>query len=205
MEPILDPKALIPYWAASFSQRDYMRFLTVIDNYCRKRELLYTLNNRELKIRGEPTRFAMLALEDLARRCAAAGEGEWPDLVRERLEALHHSAIFEQEFAEKADRYNYAKGFLAVRLYAPSYIAHFDKDQLLGQQVADDLYAMLVFDLGAVLKNVDPSRLVKWKVTTGVALQDALENMRVRQNAARVLLSGSLNGKVPVDQLGKWG
>ncbi|UYQ94820.1 hypothetical protein MKQ68_06910 [Chitinophaga horti] len=197
----MDPKALLPYWAAFFSQREYMRFLSVIDNYFRQREVLYTLNYRELKIQGEPTRFAMLVLEELAHQCRQQPETEWPDLVRARLSLLHDSAAFEQDFADKAAAYDYARNYLALRLYPADYIAHFDKDQLLGHAVRNDLYAMLVFDLGGVLKNVDPLWLMKWEVRLDAVLQAALKNMRQRERAADIVLSNSLP---PAQQTQDW-
>lgn len=179
MDSSVTPNAL-PFWAAFFTQKEYARFLAVITQYFSSRQILYTLNQREFKVQGAPTRFSMLALEELALRCKRSLKKDWPALIHEKLDQLQQTAAFEEQFIIQSDSYSYIRGFLGVRLYPASYIAHFDKDQLLGKSLTEEIYAMLVFDLGGSIKNVDPSKLAKWKTNLNVVFKAAVENDLLR-------------------------
>jgi hypothetical protein len=94
---------------------------------------------------------------------------------------------FDKAFDESINDFEKVKTYLAVRLYNAeymTYIGSLDEEEesaaTIHRFVADDMYAMLVFDLPDAIRNVSPEYADAWNMDEDTLFRTAIANVRAK-------------------------
>lgn len=161
----------VPEWAAFFSEKEYQLFLGALTRYFTSKGLTFEIADGVLTTDEEKFGFQKLGLGNVSQVCKQNELSDYFEIVHDHFESLIRNKIFEEEFHEKSSDFDYAKRFLASRIYGIDYVRQFNSDICVTQEIAPGLYVMLVFDLPDSVMNVQPKLLESW----GIPLEDLIE------------------------------
>lgn len=170
-----DPK---PEWAELFTDSEYQQFLAGLSSYFEKEKTSYTIADGEITTEGNGFGGVSLGLFNLAQMCKQTNKKKWRDIIFSHFNGLKEAAVFEKEFSGKVHSYDYAKDFLAVRIYNAGYLASLDSSVSIGKNLGEDLFAMLAFDLPTTVTNVKPEQTIQWNKNNEELFEIGLDNIR---------------------------
>ncbi len=172
-----------PRWARFMRDGEWDTFVAAVETELRHRGWSYRLDDGYLWAPWGGDTDEALSLLNLAQLCHAA-----PEADRARVITSHFDALV----AGKGDRaladvlagdLAQARPHLKVRLY-PRETFRNDADQFIVRDVADDLCAVLCFDLPSNVVTVNADSLAKWGCTADDVWYQALANLRRTEHAA---------------------
>lgn len=165
-----------PAWAGFFTAGNYNRFMQIIDEYFNSENIDYAIADATVEIDDDRFGATSLGLQNLAQSCHLSDPSEWPSIVKNHFDGVQRINIFQEDFNSKAHDFEYARPFLAVRLYHESYIEQIEDYLGIGQHIADDIYAALVFDLPESVTNVRPEQAILWNKTNEELFEIGVKN-----------------------------
>jgi hypothetical protein len=170
----------VPQWANFFNAKEYTRFINAVDSYFKIKNLRYTIDDGVLKTDEEVFGVDALGLTNIAQTCKLEHDQDWSDLVTHHFDGMMAAKVFDREFQSKKHNFEYAKGFLAVRLY---HRHHFDTvgiENIIYEPFADDIMKVLVYDLPHTVSNVKPEDAKLWPKSIDELLKYGSDSVKQR-------------------------
>ena len=175
-----EPKVAVPEWAALFESHEYLAFIGAIKAYFNKKNLQYTLTDGVIEIENNPFGFGKLGLGNLTQSCKQHEPQEYERLVAQHFDGLDVAHAFNAQFQENVHDFESVKQYIGMRLYASSYVQHFDKPIHTGYMFAEGIFALLIYDLPHSVMNVQHSEMLQWGKTRDELFAIAKANSRVK-------------------------
>ncbi|RYG54532.1 MAG: hypothetical protein EOO01_01290 [Chitinophagaceae bacterium] len=173
------PELPVPQWADFFSEAQYSQFINIVGTYFRSKGVPYSIQTGAiLRLADKAYGVEKIGLLNLAQTCKRVPSSVWNDMVEKHFEGMRTAAAFEVEFNKKAHDYSFVKEFIAVRLYHNDYVAAIKDGLTIGKQIADNIYAMLVYDFPHSVINVRPEQTIQWDRTNQALFEEGLANVR---------------------------
>lgn len=157
----------IPEWAAFFAPEEYAAFLAGVDSYFKGMNVTYALEDGTIEVDPEEFRFSKLGLSNIAQVCKQHAIKDYAELINGHFTTMLRALEFDKDFDENITHFEKVKQYIAVRLYNEEYMAYIggldeDSEMTVHRYVADDVYAMLAFDLPDAIRNIQPSNVLDW-------------------------------------------
>ncbi len=153
----------VPAWAASFfSAEEYENFMQALEAMLKQRHLNYSMGEGVVHLSGNNAVFEQLGLLNLAQTCKLAEPQHWNDLIYTHFHEMEQSAGFNKRFELKSQDFEFAKDFLAIRLFNKKVLGNGPEDIIVQQDFCGDAFTMLSFDLPQSVINVKPGLLQHW-------------------------------------------
>ena len=168
----------VPGWASYFSGAEYDKFTILLDKYFVGKNISYSFGDGEIQLEGKTFGAEKLGLVNLAQMCKQTNQLNWKDLISEHFNGMQSAAIFESEFAKKAHDFSFAKDYIGVRLYHNDYVSNIDESLTIGNQITDDIFAMLVFDFPHSIINVKPEQTIQWNKNNEELFEIGVANIK---------------------------
>lgn len=173
----------IPDWASFFTNEEYVAFLAGIDHYFRAKNVAYTLGDGVIDIDPKIFRFPKLGLSNIAQLCKHHPPEEYTSIIREHFETMLKALERDKAFDEKTASFEEIRPYLGIKLHNQEYITYIggldaDNQNIVYQYIAEDIYAILIFDLPDATRNVHPGSLANWDKTEDELFQIGMENIR---------------------------
>jgi hypothetical protein len=168
----------VPQWADFFTKEEYTAFLKELDIYFQSKGLQPTLDGSSVKVEGGAFGAQQLGLTNVAQVCKQDEPEHYQEVISAHFEAMERGEVFRQEFEKIADNYEKVKSYIGVRLYPQHYMDNLPKDIFIGKAFADDMYAMLIFDMPDTITNIKPDQAEKWDTTFEDLFETGVRNTR---------------------------
>jgi hypothetical protein len=175
-----------PSWARFMRDGEWQIFLAAVELELRRRNWRYRLEDGYVWApwgaqadEGEEA----LSLQNLAQLCHAAGTEQFPRVIAQHFDALVTGRKDRVMADTLAGDLTAARPYLKVRLY-PRETFRVDGDQFIVRDVADDLCAVLCFDLPSNVVTVNAESLDRWSCTADDVWYQALANLRRTEHGA---------------------
>lgn len=166
-----------PRWARFMRDGEWAGFLVAVEDELRRRGWRYRLEDGYVWAPWGGEEDEALSLLNLAQLCHAAGPEQFPKVIVNHFDALV-AGRKDRELADTlASDLVAARPHLKVRLY-PRDTFHGDGEQFVVRDIADDLSAVLCFDLPSNVVTVNADSLARWNCTADEVWYQALANMR---------------------------
>ena len=173
------PELPVPQWADFFSEAQYSQFINTVGAYFRNKGVPYSIHTDAIVRLGDKSYgVEKVGLLNLAQTCKRLPPANWDDMIERHFEGMRIAADFETEFQKKAHDFAYVKDHIAVRIYHSNYVAAIKDGLTIGKQIAEGIYAMLVFDFPHSVINVRPEQTIQWNRTYEELFEEALENVK---------------------------
>jgi hypothetical protein len=179
----LDPSTR-PQWARFMSESEWQAFATALEAELVRRAMPYHVDDSVLWGQWGSEEDEALGLTNLAQLCHASDQDNYGDVIASHFDALVAGRGDRALAGQLASDLTAARPLLRLRLYSRD---TFDPDtaQFVLHDVADDLTAVLCYDLPANVVTVTADTLPRWGVPTEELYFQALANQR-RVEAAPV-------------------
>jgi hypothetical protein len=173
------PELPVPQWADFFNEAQYSQFINTVGAYFRSKGVSYSLHTGAIvRLCDKSYGVEKIGLLNLAQTCKRLPSASWSEMVEKHFEGMRIAADFEKEFQKKAHDFSFVKDHIAVRFYHSDYVAAIKDGLTIGKQIAEGIYAMLVFDFPHSVINVRPEQTIQWGKTYEELFEEALENVR---------------------------
>ncbi len=166
-----------PDWASFFTSEAYQRFIQIVEDYFQSQNFEYAISDATVEVNDERFGAESLGLQNIAQSCHQFPPEEWREIVKNHFDGMQRINAFQEEFDAKAHDFDYARPFLAVRLYHESYVEQVEDYLGIGQYIADDIYSALVFDLPESITNVRPEQAILWNKTNEELFEIGVRNI----------------------------
>lgn len=171
--------AVVPHWADFFSYEQYHQFVQHVLNYFSGKQISYLVHEGVILHVDKSTRHSgKMGLLNLAQLCRLRSSEDWASTVRLHFDGLLNATGSERDFSAKAHDFSFAKDHIGVRIYPTEYTNAIKDGLIIGRSMADDLYAMLVFDLPDSIVGIRPEQTIQWNMTNQELFELGLENIR---------------------------
>lgn len=155
----------VPSWADWFTPEEFQHFEETVNQYFQAQNLGLTWGDGVIEIENEQFGYKQLGMVNLAQSCKQSDLRQYPAIVTDHFETIKKARQFEVQFKEDVVDFEKVKHYLGVRLYPNSHVQHIGKENVMGKNLSDDIYEMLVFDLPHSIMNVQPAQAANWKKT----------------------------------------
>src|SRR5688572_9288600 len=180
-------------WAGLISHKQYDRLMSLVEADIRARKLTPTLTpDSTLKIKEEPLASSTFGLDNLVQKCRLAGEGKWPEIVREHFDDLIQSAREDARLGEKLQKVENALPLLAVRLYGEAAVPAEAKKALVWRTDIEGTLTVLMLDLPTSLRSVTKEQVKGWGLKDDELFERATKN--TAQNVPTEIVRDALPG-----------
>ncbi|HMP92406.1 MAG TPA: hypothetical protein PKD90_06015 [Phnomibacter sp.] len=179
-----------PEWASFFTAEEYQLFISLVKDWFIQNNADASFVDGEVLATYPNESKTTLGLMNLAQMCKMTEAENWQDVINHHFEGIRQNQLFEAEFEEQVHNFDYAAPYLAVRLYSKEYATTLPPGRTIGKYLADDLYAMLVFDLPYSVRNVMPEEAANWHKSEEFLFELGIANVhgkyppQVRQDEA---------------------
>lgn len=168
----------VPSWASWFTPEEFQHFEETINQYFQSQNQSITWGDGTIEVGSELFGFKQLGMINLAQSCKQNTLRLYKAIVTDHFETLKKAWQFEAEFKEIVVDFEKVKHYLGVRLYPNSHVQHIGKENVMGKNLSDDIYAMLVFDLPHSIMNVQPAQAANWKKNLDELFETGQQNIR---------------------------
>jgi hypothetical protein len=173
-----------PKWARFMRDGEWQAFLAAVEVELQRRGWKYKLEDGYVwapwgaeKSGEDDGEDEALSLLNLAQLCHAAGEAQFPRVIQNHFDALVAGRKDRVLADVLAGDLAQARPHLKVRLY-PRETFRTDADQFVVRDIADDLCAVLCFDLPSNVVTVNHESLARWQCSADEVWYQALANLR---------------------------
>ncbi|HTJ44184.1 MAG TPA: hypothetical protein VL463_18900 [Kofleriaceae bacterium] len=181
-DPVPDPRAL-PRWARFMDDAEWARFLVAVEAELQKRRFRYRIEDGYVWAPWGGDEDEALSLLNLAQLCHAAGPEQFQQVIVGHFDALvagRKDRVLADELGAHLDL---ARPHLKLRLY-PRETFRDQASQFVLRDVADDLCAVLCFDLPSNVVTVNAESLENWSCGADEVWYQALANLRRTERLA---------------------
>ncbi|OOQ60131.1 hypothetical protein [Mucilaginibacter pedocola] len=155
-------KLEVPDWALFLNADEYERFLKAVEKYFYQKNVTYTLGDGVINAGPNDFGFNVLGLMNVAQQCKFNDGRSYTEIVDEHFETMLRANKFDKEFQKVIDDYEQIEQYLAVRLYHTSYFDSVGYENVIGEALAGNIFAALVFDLPDGIVSIKPEQAEKW-------------------------------------------
>ncbi len=163
----------VPEWANFFSNKEYNQFIKYVKNYFNN-NLTVDENEGVIKITEDDS---VYGLYNVAHMCKQNENAHWKEIVATHFGGLIESKKFFEEFSKKSDQFNYAKEYLASRIYPLDHLENIGFENVVCKKVIDDLYITLVYDFPHTIQTVGREDISTWHKSEDELLSTGLSNL----------------------------
>lgn len=167
----------VPSWANFFTNEEYSKFDTELNNYLRTLNIDYTINDGRVEVSEDIFGLTKLGLTNVAQVCKQADLKNYYKNISHHFETMIRANEFDKEFRKIEHNYELVKEYICVRVYDHEYVEHIGRNNTLGKDIAGDLYAMIVFDLPHTIVSITPEKAQKWSQPFEVLFKTGIENV----------------------------
>jgi len=169
----------VPSWASFFTIKEYNAFIKAVEKYFQKQGVPYTLENGALEFdEDNPFGFQLMGLTNLAQGCKQNSISEYSAIVAHHFDSMFQNVRLESELEQLVKDFAKVKEYLGIRCYDNHYVSSIGKENAIGFDMGQDLYAMLVFDLPDSIRNVQPEHIETWGKTKEELFQLGIQNIK---------------------------
>jgi hypothetical protein len=166
-----------PDWARFLDDDEWRAFVAALDAEVTRRALPYRIEDGVMWARWGSDEDEALGLTNLAQLCRAAGQDAYGQVVASHFGALFSGRGDRELAGQLGADLGQARPYLKLRLY-PRDTFDAGNEQFVLRETADDLTAVLCYDLPANVVTVAAESLGKWAVATDELYYQALANQR---------------------------
>lgn len=179
--PGFDPAAR-PGWARFLSEDEWRAFALALTAELDRREVAYRVDDGVLWARWGSDEDEALGLTNLAQLCRAAGVDAFAVVIASHFDALVAGRGDRELAGPLGADLAAARPHLKLRLYARDTFTG-GAEQFVLHDVADDLTAVLCYDLPSNVVTVAAESLARWGVSRDELYYQALANQRRTERA----------------------
>lgn len=172
-----------PGWTNFPSFSDYDVFITLVKKYFDKKRLTFTIEEDMIAVEDTSSPFQQFGLSNLAQMCKQSRRSRWKSIIREHFDGMYRADAFERNFYAQAHDYAYAAPYIGVRVYPKEYISHIGEEATIKRDLAEDLIALLVFDLPHSVINLKPETTIQWEKTNEELYEAGFGNSRMNYSS----------------------
>ena len=166
-----------PTWARFMPPEEWRDFVTAVETELKRRGVRYRIDDGYVWAPWGGDEDEALSLLNLAQLCHAAGKDAFPKVIASHFDALVAGRSDRALADELVGDLSCARPLLKLRLYPRDTFNEQERDFVI-RDVADDLCAVLCFDLPSNVVTVNGGALQKWGCTADEVWYQALANMR---------------------------
>jgi hypothetical protein len=153
----------MPAWASFFTDKEYAAFKVGIDKYFKRLKIDYDIyDDGTIRTNDKSFGLGTLGLLNVAQVCKQNGINEYIEIIREHFDLLIKADKFSKGFDFIKNDFEKVKEYLGVRLYHEDYALSVGKNNVVGINLAGDVFAMLVLDLPDSILSIKPEQVEKW-------------------------------------------
>jgi hypothetical protein len=152
-----------PGWANFFTPKEYKLFLARLDNYFRKHNVDYRVDNGIALLDEPHLGYDNFGLINLAQICKQDPQHEWDINIENFFRSMERSSEFEREFESRKTDFEFIRPFIAVRIYNIEYADSVGRENFIYRQLSEQVVATLVFDLPDSIMNIKPENIIPWQ------------------------------------------
>jgi hypothetical protein len=171
-----------PQWARFMNDEQWNTFMVSVEDELRRRNLRYRIEDGFVWAPWGGDDDEALSLLNLAQLCHAAGPEHFTRVVKSHFDALiagrGDRAMDDQLGADLGA----ARPHLKLRLYSRETFGE-QPEHFVVREIADDLVAVLCFDLPSNVVTVNAESLERWGCTADDVWYQALANLRRTERA----------------------
>lgn len=156
---------VLPKWASFFTPSEYSEFIKYVENYFQKLSLDYEIDDAAVTVGENNLGFNILGLNNVAQMCKQNDLKDYESVVNDHFDTMIRIHQFDQEFEKSIPYFEKVEKYIAVRLYDSGYASYLEEENLVIQDFAEDIIAMLVFDLPESVINIKPEQVQFWGKT----------------------------------------
>lgn len=172
----------LPRWAKFMTEAEWAGFLDAVEAELQRRRFRYHIDDGYVWAPWGGDDDEALSLLNLAQLCHAAGPDGYPTVITGHFDALVAGRKDRVMADELGADLELARPYLKLRLY-PRETFHDQDKQFILRDVADDLCAVLCFDLPSNVVTVNAESLERWQCTADDVWYQALANLRRTEKA----------------------
>lgn len=172
-----------PAWAKFLSDEEWREFAIALTAELTRRHVDYRVDDGVLWARWGSEEDEALGLTNLAQLCRSAGIESFPIVIASHFDALIAGRGDRELAGQLGADLVAARPHLKMRLYARDTFTG-GTDQFVLRDVADDLTAVLCYDLPSNVVTVAADSIGKWGVSRDELYYQALANQRRTERAA---------------------
>jgi hypothetical protein len=172
-----------PRWARFMTEDEWDGFLDAVEAELHRRRFHYRIDDGYVWAPWGGDDDEALSLLNLAQLCHAGGPDQFPQVIAGHFDALvagRKDRVLADQLGVDLDA---ARPHLKLRLY-PRETFRDQGGQFILRDVADDLCAVLCFDLPSNVVTVNAESLDRWSCTPDDVWYQALANLRRTEHAA---------------------
>ena len=166
-----------PIWARFMTAEEWRDFLAAVVAELRRRQVNYRIDDGYVWAPWGGERDEALSLLNLAQLCHAAGRDSFPRVITAHFDALVAGRSDRALADELVGDLARARPHLKLRLYPRDTFVDQERDFVI-RDVADDLCAVLCFDLPSNVVTVNAGALDRWACSADDVWYQALANLR---------------------------
>jgi len=171
--------ARVPEWAGFFTKDEYSRFIKYVSDYFSSREVSYLFEEGAIVNPGpKDLSSEKMGLLNLAQFCRLRPVEEWDSVINDHFDGIRRAASFEKDFSTRAHDFNAVQDLIGVRLYPQEYVSAIKNGLAMGRQMAEGLYAMLVFDFPECIVNIRPEQTIQWPLSSEELFELGIRNTK---------------------------
>jgi hypothetical protein len=174
-----DPR---PRWARFLSDSEWRDFVAAVEAELQRRGLHYRIEDGFVWAPWGGDEDEALSLLNLAQLCHAAGPGQTTRVIAGHFDALIAGRSDRAMADLLATDLTAARPYLKLRLYSRETFGE-QPEQFVVREIADDLVAVLCFDLPSNVVTVNAESLLHWGCTADDVWYQALANLRRTERA----------------------
>lgn len=173
-------KISIPEWANFFSDAEYEAFSTALDSYFASLGNPFSIDNGIVRTNwtSQESGSQSLGLMNVAQMCKQGKLEDYAEIVQNHFEIMRKSQSFMTEFFSRIDDFDFVQPFIGTRLYHKDHVGSIGLANVIIQEVADDIIAMLVFDMPQAISSVKPEQAMVWGKSVEELILLGLQNIR---------------------------
>ncbi len=169
----------VPGWASFFTAKEYQTFIDLVADYFNELNTPFKMENGVIEFEeGNPLGFQSLGLGNLAQNCKQSAISDYKEIIEHHFGLMTNSLMDKKKFENIADDFDQVKQFIALRIHDDGYASHVGKENVIGFELAESLYAILVFDLPETIASVQTSYLDKWGKTKEELFSLGIQNIQ---------------------------
>lgn len=168
----------VPKWANFFNHKEYSLFIDEISRYFENLNIEYVISDGQINVKNNNFGFHKLGLTNVAQTCKQDELKFYRKIIEDHFNSLIRAYEFDNEFDKIILDFEKVKKYIGVRLYDNEYISNIGKDLVLGKQITDDIFGMIVFDLPESIMNIKPEKIKPWNKSENELFDIGKQNIK---------------------------
>jgi hypothetical protein len=168
----------VPQWASFFTHKEYAKFISELNFYFRQFSVDVEIGEGIITTDEETFGYGKMGLTNVAQACKQESLGQYGTIISGHFNAMIQAHQFDKEFKKIEDTFEKVKPFIGVRLYDHDYVDTIGKENVIGFDIAGDLFAMIVYDFPNSVMSIKPEKLAKWSVSEEELFELGKKNIR---------------------------